>query len=139
MRVRQRRRCSFKQALHLVVATAEYYDVAGIGEAGHTDVSYNLNPWVILQSLAKNPVDYVIEEGRGESISWSNADLVDRVRRRSRASYDWFFQKRVTGFHRIEEPVMQDSFQHFDHTRLTSMLGEMYEFFQPKLPIYTAT
>ncbi len=88
MCVRQRRRCSLKQTLHLAVATAEYYDVAGMGEVGHMDVSFKLNPWVILQSLAKNPVDYVIEEGRGESISWSNADLVDRGRRRSRASYD---------------------------------------------------
>ncbi len=106
MRVRQRRRCSLKQALHLAVATAEYYDVAGIREVGHMDVSSKLNPWVILQSLAKNPVEYVIEEGRVEIISWSNADLVDRVRRRSRASYEWFFRKRVTGFHRIEKPVM---------------------------------
>ncbi len=37
------------------------------------DGSSNLNPWVILQSLAKNPVNYEIEEGRGESTSLSNA------------------------------------------------------------------
>ncbi len=52
---------SFKQALHLAVATAEYNDVVGIGEVRHMDVSSNLNTWVILYSLAKNPVDYVIE------------------------------------------------------------------------------
>ncbi len=39
---------SFKQALHLTVATAEYNGVVGIGEIGHMDVSSNLNPWVIL-------------------------------------------------------------------------------------------
>ncbi len=44
-----------------------------MGEVGHMDVSANLNPWVVLQSLAKNPVNYVIEEGRGESTSLSNA------------------------------------------------------------------
>ncbi len=54
---------SFKQALHLAVAAAEDYDVVGIGEVRHMDGSPNLNPWVILQSLAKNPVDYVIQEG----------------------------------------------------------------------------
>ncbi len=64
---------SFKQAVHLAVATAEYYNVVGIGEVGHMDVSSNLNPWVILWSLAKNPVDYVIEEGRAESTSLLNA------------------------------------------------------------------
>ncbi len=37
------------------------------------DVSSNLNPWVILYSLVKNPVHYVIEEVRGESTSLSNA------------------------------------------------------------------
>ncbi len=39
----------------------------------HMDVSSNLNPCVILKTLAKNPVDYIIEEGRGESTSLSNA------------------------------------------------------------------
>ncbi len=39
---------SFKRALHLAVAAAEDYDVVGIGEVGHMDVSSNLNPWVIL-------------------------------------------------------------------------------------------
>ncbi len=68
----------FKQALNLAVATAEDYDVVGIGEVGHMDVSSNLNPWVILQSLAKNPVDYVIEEGRGESTSLSNAGRISK-------------------------------------------------------------
>ncbi len=48
---------SIKQALYLAVAAAEYYDVVGIGEVRHMDVSSNLNPWVILQSLAKNSVD----------------------------------------------------------------------------------
>ncbi len=63
----------FKHALHLAVAAAEY--VVGIGEVGHMDVSSNLNPWVIFWSLAKNPVDYVIEDGRGESSSLSNAGV----------------------------------------------------------------
>ncbi len=58
---------NIKQALHLAVAAAEYYDVVGIGEVRHMGGSSNLNPWVILQCLAKNSVDYVIEEGRGES------------------------------------------------------------------------
>ncbi len=53
----------FKQALHLTVAAVEYYDVVGIGEVKHMDVSSN---------LAKNPVDYVIEEDKGESTSLSN-------------------------------------------------------------------
>ncbi len=35
---------SFKEALHLAVATAEDHDVVGIGEAGHMDVDSNLNP-----------------------------------------------------------------------------------------------
>ncbi len=35
---------SFKQAFHLAVATAEYYDVVGIAEVGHMDVNSNLNP-----------------------------------------------------------------------------------------------
>ncbi len=33
----------FKRALHLAVATAEYYDVVGIDEVGHMDGSSNLN------------------------------------------------------------------------------------------------
>ncbi len=39
---------SFKQALHLAVATAEYNDVFGIGEVGQMEVRSNLNSWVIL-------------------------------------------------------------------------------------------
>ncbi len=39
---------SFKQALHLAVAAAEYYEIVGIGEIRHMGVSSNLNPWVIL-------------------------------------------------------------------------------------------
>ncbi len=39
---------SFTQVLHLAEATAEYYNVVGIDEVGHMDVSSNLNPWVIL-------------------------------------------------------------------------------------------
>ncbi len=57
---------SFKQALHLAVVTAEYNKVIGIGEVGHMDVGSNRTPSVIL-SLAKNAVDYVNEEGGGES------------------------------------------------------------------------
>ncbi len=60
---------SFKQVLHLAEAAAAYHDVVTI--------SSNLNPWVILKNLAKNLVDYVIEEGRGESksLSTSGVDL----------------------------------------------------------------
>ncbi len=60
---------SFKQALQQAVAAAGYHDVVTI--------SSNLNPWVILMNLGKNSVNYVIEEGRGESKSLSNsgADL----------------------------------------------------------------
>ncbi len=39
---------SYKQALHLNVATADYYDVFGIGEVRHLDVGSNQNPWLIL-------------------------------------------------------------------------------------------
>ncbi len=39
---------SFKQALHLAIPAAKYYDVDGIGEAGHMNVSSNLNLWVFL-------------------------------------------------------------------------------------------
>ncbi len=39
---------SFKQALQLAVAAAEDYDVVGICEVRHMDLSSNLNPWVIL-------------------------------------------------------------------------------------------
>ncbi len=70
---------SIKQALHLTVAAAEYYDIVGISEVRHMDGSPNLNPWVILQSLAKNAVDYVIEEGRGESTSLSNAGGIESL------------------------------------------------------------
>ncbi len=49
----------FKQALHLAVAAAEFHDFVSIGEVGHTDVGSNVNPWVMLQSLAKNPVGRV--------------------------------------------------------------------------------
>ncbi len=39
---------SFKQAVLLAVATAEYYDAVGVGEVGHMGVGSNLNPWVML-------------------------------------------------------------------------------------------
>ncbi len=64
---------SFKQALHRAVATAEYNDDVAIGEVKHMDVGSNLNPLVILYSLVKIPVDYVIEEGSGERTSLLNA------------------------------------------------------------------
>ncbi len=38
---------SFKQALHLPVATAQDYDVFGIGEVGRMDVCFSLNSWII--------------------------------------------------------------------------------------------
>ncbi len=69
---------NFKPPLHLAVAAAEFHDFVSIGEVGHTDVVSNVNPRVMLQSLAKNPVDFVIEEGRGESRSqraWSYSHL----------------------------------------------------------------
>ncbi len=59
---------SIKQALHLAVAAAEDYDVVGIGEVRHMYGSSNLNPWIILQSLANNPVECVILGGRGEEV-----------------------------------------------------------------------
>ncbi len=39
---------SFKLALHLAVAAAEYNDVVGIVEIGLMDVGSNLDLWVIL-------------------------------------------------------------------------------------------
>ncbi len=57
---------SFKQTLHFAVAKTDYYDVVGKGEVGPEHLGN-------LEGLAKNPVDYVIEEGRGESTSLSNA------------------------------------------------------------------
>ncbi len=48
---------NFKQALQLSLATAQDRDVVGIGEVGHINVGSNLNPWVILQGQAKDPVD----------------------------------------------------------------------------------
>ncbi len=39
---------SFKQALHISVATTQGHDVTGIGEVGHMGVGSNLNPWVIM-------------------------------------------------------------------------------------------
>ncbi len=51
--------------MHLpVAAAAEVHDAVGIGEVGHMDVGSNLNPSVALQSLTKNPVDNMVEEGR---------------------------------------------------------------------------
>ncbi len=39
---------SVTNVLHLAVAAADYYDVVGIDEVGHLDVSSNLKPWVVL-------------------------------------------------------------------------------------------
>ncbi len=50
-----------------------------LGEVGHVDVGSNLNPWVILQSLVKTPVDCVIEGGREKSKSLSNARRISKV------------------------------------------------------------
>ncbi len=63
---------SFKKALHLSAATAEDHVVVGISVVGHMGVGSNLNTWVIFKSLARNPIDYVIEESKGESTSLSN-------------------------------------------------------------------
>ncbi len=63
----------FKQTLHLSVVACKDHDVVSIGEIRHMDVGSNLNPWVILLSFANNPVDNVLEEGRVENASSSNA------------------------------------------------------------------
>ncbi len=57
---------SFKHSLYHRVPAAQDHGVVGTGEIGHMDVGSNLNPWVTLQGLVKNPVGNVIEEGRGE-------------------------------------------------------------------------
>ncbi len=44
------------------------------------DVSSNLNPWVILMSLAKNTVDYVIEKVRGERTSGAESGSLKALR-----------------------------------------------------------
>ncbi len=43
----------FDQALHLAVATAEYYHVVGIGENGHMDVGSNLKscPYITITMI----------------------------------------------------------------------------------------
>ncbi len=63
----------FKQTLHLSVVACKDHDVVSIGEIRHMDDGSNLNPWVILLSFANNPVDNVLEEGRVENASSSNA------------------------------------------------------------------
>ncbi len=63
---------NFKQVLHLSAAAAEDHDVVGISVVGHMGVGSNLNTWVIFKSLARNPVDYVIEDSKGKSKSLSN-------------------------------------------------------------------
>ncbi len=63
---------SFKLSLYHPVPAAQDHGVVGTGEIGHMDVGPNLNPWVILQGLVKNPVGNVMEEGRGEGTPLSN-------------------------------------------------------------------
>ncbi len=46
------------------VAAVQDHDVVGICEVKHMCTGSSQNPWVILQVLARNPVDNVIEEGR---------------------------------------------------------------------------
>ncbi len=64
---------SFTQTMHLSAAASKDHDVVGIGEVGQLDVGSSVNLWVILQSFAKNLVDNVIDERRGENTSFSNA------------------------------------------------------------------
>ncbi len=67
-------------ALYLPIFVAQEHDIIGLSEAGQMGVGSNLEPWVTLQGLTKNPVDNVIKEGRGHC--WTDIlaltfDLVD--------------------------------------------------------------
>ncbi len=62
-----------KLVLHLPVDIFQKHDVVGISKARRMDVGSDLNPWVVLQGLTKNPVDNAIEEGKEECTSLSNA------------------------------------------------------------------
>ncbi len=64
----------FKQALRLPVVVAKSRDIASINEVRYIDVRTNLNPWVAMQGLTKNPIGTAIEEGRRECISLLNAE-----------------------------------------------------------------
>ncbi len=63
---------SFKQTMHPFVAAAQDPHVVGVCEVGH--VGSNLKILTILQTLARNPIDNVIEEGREENMLLSNAE-----------------------------------------------------------------
>ncbi len=63
----------FKQALHSSVAVTKENNIVGVSEVINVDLHTNLNPWVALQGLTKNPVYNIIEAGRVESASLSNA------------------------------------------------------------------
>ncbi len=56
----------FKYGLHLPVAVTKEHNIVAKSEVRHIDVDSNLNPWVILQMLTKNPIDNINEEGREE-------------------------------------------------------------------------
>ncbi len=62
-----------KQALHLPVAITQKHNIVGLSEARNVDARTNLNLWVALQSLTKNLVDNLVEEGRRECTCLSDA------------------------------------------------------------------
>ncbi len=66
---------SFKLALHLPVVATQENDVVGMSNTGHMGFDSNLNPWITLQDLTKNPIENVIEEGRGECASLLNSGV----------------------------------------------------------------
>ncbi len=65
----------FRQVLHLSVIVAQGHDIVGITKARNVNVRTNLNPWVALQGLTKNPAGNVVEEGRRECSPGMSADI----------------------------------------------------------------
>ncbi len=63
----------FKQTLHLPVAVTQEHNIIGVSEVTNVVVRTNLNPWVDLQGVTRNPVNNAVEEGRREYISLWNA------------------------------------------------------------------
>ncbi len=73
----------FKQALHLpvAVATTQEHSIFGISEARCVVVRINIDPWVALQGSTKDPIENVVDGGRRECTSLSNAEVY--LKRRS--------------------------------------------------------
>ncbi len=59
----------FKQVLHPSIVATQAHDVVCISEVRHIDIGPDPKPLVILH----DPVDNVVEEGRGTCTSLSNA------------------------------------------------------------------